>query len=303
MGKSETVRVRVPATTANCGPGFDALGIACNIYNELELTLFTSEILEISISGEGKQYLPTDDSNLIWHVIKDLLQKTNSSYKGAHIKMHNNIPLSHGLGSSAAAIVAGILAFNLAVGEPFSKDEMLKIATDVEGHPDNVAPAIFGGMTISLQDDDAVKTFSFIPQLPIKMIVAVPEFFLATKKARQVLPEKISVKDAAFNIAHASSLVAAMCTGNSDVLRYAFADKLHQPYRAPLIPGMYDVFAAASQAGALGAALSGAGPSLIAFTIGNENTVGEAMVKAFAEHSIDSHYLILDIDTQGAMRI
>lgn len=303
MGKSETVKVRVPATTANCGPGFDTLGIACNIYNELELTLFTNEVLEIAVSGEGKQYLPTDDSNLIWHVIKDLLQKTNSSYKGAHIKMHNNIPLSHGLGSSAAAIVAGILAFNLAVGEPFSKEEMLKIATDIEGHPDNVAPAIFGGMTISLQENDAVKTFSFIPKLPLKMIVAVPEFFLATKKARQVLPEKISVKDAAFNIAHAASLVAAMCTGNSDVLRYAFADRLHQPYRAALIPGMYDVFAAAEQAGALGAALSGAGPSLIAFTIDNENAVGAAMVKAFAAHSIDSHYLILDIDAQGAIRI
>ncbi len=303
MGKTETVKVRVPATTANCGPGFDALGIACNIYNELELTLFTDEILEISISGEGKQYLPADESNLIWNVIKDLLQKTNSPYKGARIKMHNNIPLSHGLGSSAAAIVAGILAFNLAVGEPFSKNEMLKIATDVEGHPDNVAPAIFGGMTISLQEDTNVKTFSFIPKLPLKMIVAVPEFFLATKKARQVLPEKISVKDAAFNIAHASSLVAAMCTGNIDVLSYAFADKLHQPYRAALIPGMYDVFSAARQAGALGAALSGAGPSLIAFTLDNETAVGEAMVKAFASHSIDSHYLILDIDTQGASRI
>ncbi|WP_196594328.1 homoserine kinase [Pectinatus sottacetonis] len=303
MDKSEPIRVRVPATTANCGPGFDTLGIACNIYNELELILLKDETLDITISGEGTSYLPVNEKNLIWKVIKKLLELTKAPYKGAIIKMHNNIPLSRGLGSSAAAISAGILAVNYALGEPFGKQEIFELAAEIEGHPDNVAPVIFGGMTTSLTYKDKVKTFSFIPKIPLKMVVAVPEFFLATKKAREVLPVNISVKDAAFNIGHVSSLVAAMCMGNTEVLTYAFEDKLHQPYRADLIPGMYDVFAAAKHAGALGAAISGAGPSLIAFTIENETTIGQAMVDTFAKHKIDSHYLILDIDKKGACRI
>ncbi|TCS77517.1 homoserine kinase [Pectinatus cerevisiiphilus] len=301
--KSETVIVQVPATTANCGPGFDALGIACNIYNKLELTLTEENKIEIEISGEGVGYLPINEKNLIWKVVKDVIDKTGAAYNGAVIKMHNDVPLSRGLGSSAAAIVAGIVAANYALGEPFNKQDVLEMATAVEGHPDNVAPAIFGGMTVSLCSQSAVKTISFLPKLPLKMIVAVPKFFLSTKKARKALPESIPIKDASFNIAHVASLVAAMCTGNADVLSYAFDDKLHQPYRAELIPGMYDVFAAAKKAGALGAALSGAGPSLIAFSLDNEEEIGRAMVETFSKYQVPSSYLLLNIDTVGTHRI
>ena len=303
MNKSKTVKVRVPATTANCGPGFDALGIACNFYNELELTLLEEDSLKIEVFGEGAGYLPANEKNLIWKVVKGLIDKNNAAYHGAHIIMHNNIPLSRGLGSSAAAIVGGLSAANYALDEPFNNQELLEMATEIEGHPDNVAPAIFGGMTVSLNYKDEIKTISFMPKLNLKMIVAVPEFFLATKKARKALPDKIPLKDAAFNIGHVSSLVAAMCTGNAKVLTYAFDDKIHQPYRAALIPGMYEVFSAAKDAGALGAALSGAGPSLIAFALDNEKTIGQAMVRAFAEQKVKSRYLILDIDTKGACLI
>ncbi|WP_196603966.1 homoserine kinase [Pectinatus haikarae] len=303
LNKSETVKVQVPATTANCGPGFDALGIACNIYNELELTLFRENKLEIEISGEGTGYLPENDKNLIWKVVKSVVEKTDAAYEGAQIKMHNNIPLSRGLGSSAAAIVAGITAANCALGEPFDRQSVLEMATALEGHPDNVAPAIFGGMTVSLCEQNVVKTLSFLPKIDLKMIVAVPEFFLSTKKARKALPEFVSMSDAVFNVAHVSSLIAAMCTGNVDVLSHSFNDKLHQPYRADLIPGMYEVFDAAKAAGALGTAISGAGPSLIAFAVHEEEQIGRAMVAAFSKYQVDSHYLILDIDNKGARRI
>ncbi|WP_231037941.1 homoserine kinase [Pectinatus frisingensis] len=301
--KSKTVKVRIPATTANCGPGFDSLGIACDIYNILELTLYSENYLHIEISGEGTEYIPTDDKNLVWKVIKDLIDITDAPYKGAYIKMHNAIPLSRGLGSSAAAIAGGLSAANYALNEPLDKNGLLKLAASIEGHPDNVAPAIFGGITISFKDADDIRTFSFLPKLALKMIVTVPQFFLSTKKSRKVLPEKVTLKDAAFNISHVAALTAALCTGNAAVLSYAFADKLHQPYRACLIPGMCEVFTAARQAGALGAAISGAGPSLIAFATENEDLIGQAMVQAFAEHNVDSYYMALNIDNTGVCLI
>lgn len=299
---NRTIRVRVPGTSANCGPGFDAIGVACTIYNDLELTLKGEEGLVIEIEGEGAANIPADERNIVLRAIRTLLKRAHrdDEVKGFHIRMTNHIPLSRGLGSSAAAIVAGLKAANALLGNRFSRRELLQLATNIEGHPDNVAPAIFGGFTISVVTRGRVECFSLMPRMPLKLVVAVPQFPLSTRLARSVLPEQVRMRDAVFNVSRAALLVAALTKGQPRFLCSAFADALHQPYREKLIPGMRDVFRAARRAGALGASLSGAGPCLIAYTLENEEAVGQAMVEAFKEHEIEAHALQLSIDAHGA---
>ena len=297
-----TVKVRVPGTSANCGPGFDCLGVACTIYNELELTLLEEERLDIEITGDGAENIPVDERNIVWRSIQKLLERAGKAqeYKGAIIRMDNGVPLSRGLGSSATAIVGGLKAANECLGNPFTNRDLLQMATEIEGHPDNVAPAIFGGFTISIVRNGKPECFSLMPKLPLKLVVTVPDFFLPTKAARAVLPAEVPMKDAVFNIGRAAMLTAALCKGNKSFLRSVFDDALHQPYRAKLIPGMYDVFKAARAAGALGASMSGAGPCLIAFTVENADAVGMAMRDAFAKNNVKSQYHVFDIDGTGA---
>ncbi len=304
--KSHTIRVRVPGTSANCGPGFDCIGLACTIYNDLQLTLLREPKLIIETTGEGANNIPTDDRNIVWRSIRTLLERVDAAdiFKGAIIHMENHIPLSRGLGSSAAAIVAGIKAANAILDNPLNRTELLKLATDIEGHPDNVAPALFGGMTVSVVSKGQVQTFSFVPKLRLKLVVAVPDFPLSTRMARQVLPKEIPMKDAIFNIGRASMLIGALIKGKERFLQNAFEDALHQPYRAELIPGMQDVFDAAKNAGALGVAMSGAGPCLIAFTSEKsrvEHEVASSMAQAFLNHDVRTKSLILALDIRGAV--
>ena len=300
-----SVRVRVPATSANLGPGFDALGIACTLYNEMTLTLTHEPGLHISARGEGAAYIPGDERNIVWKSIQYLLERAGrvDEFQGARIRMSNRIPLSRGLGSSATAIVAGLTAANALVDSPFSRDDLLQLATDIEGHPDNVAPAIYGGFTVNTVTDGHVECFSFLPRIFLRLVVMVPDFYLSTKSARQVLPSEVPMKDAVFNISHAAMMVAALARGSEKHLENAFADALHQNYRAPLIPGMFDVFAAAKRAGAYGAALSGAGPCLIAFVPEHRKcteAVAAAMQEAFRAYEIEARPLHLRLDTKGA---
>ena len=299
---NRTIRVRVPGTSANCGPGFDAIGVACTIYNDLELTLQKEAGLVIEIEGEGAGNIPCDERNIVLRAIRMVLKRAHleEEVQGFRLRMTNHIPLSRGLGSSAAAIVAGLKAANALLGNRFSRRDLLQMATSIEGHPDNVAPAIFGGFTISVVTRGRVECFSLMPRMPLKLVVAVPEFPLSTRLARSVLPEEVRMKDAVFNVSRAALLVAALTKGQPRFLRNAFADALHQPYREKLIPGMKDVFRAARRAGALGASLSGAGPCLIAYTLEDEAAGGEAMVEAFAGHEIEAHALQLSIDAHGA---
>lgn len=300
-----SVRVRVPATSANLGPGFDALGIACTLYNEMTLTLTHEPGLHISARGEGAAYIPGDERNIVWKSIQYLLERAGRAdeFQGTRIRMSNRIPLSRGLGSSATAIVAGLTAANALIDSPFSRDDLLQLATDIEGHPDNVAPAIYGGFTVNTVTDGHVECFSFLPRIFLRLVVMVPDFYLSTKSARQVLPSEVPMKDAVFNISHAAMMVAALARGSEKHLENAFADALHQNYRAPLIPGMFDVFAAAKKAGAYGAALSGAGPCLIAFVPEHRKCtegVAAAMQDAFRAHEIEARPLHLRLDTKGA---
>ena len=307
-GKSmaeKCVRVRVPGTSANCGPGFDCLGLACTVYNDLELRLTREPGLSITMTGEGATNIPCDNRNIVWRSAQYLLEKAgkDKEYRGAVIHMENRVPLSRGLGSSATAIVAGLTAANALIGNPFNRREILQFATDIEGHPDNVAPAIFGGFTVNAVTNGRVDCFSFLPRFRMKFVVAVPNFPLSTRMARKVLPTEVPMKDAIFNIGRASMLVAALTRGNERYLRLGLDDALHQPYRAELIPGMYDVFKAARRAGAAGATLSGDGPCLIAYVLERrhaEEAVGKAMLEAFRKHDVDARILTLDLDTHGA---
>lgn len=302
---NRSIKVRVPGTSANCGPGFDSIGLACTVYNDLELTLLKESRLDIKMMGEGAANIPTDERNIVWRSVQYLLDRAGlqDEYRGAIIRMDNHVPLSRGLGSSATAIVAGLKAANALIDNKFNRRELLQLATDIEGHPDNVAPAIYGGFTVSTVTKGEVECFSFLPKFRMKLIVAVPDFPLPTKKARAVLPEAVPMKDAVNNISRAAMLVAALCKGNHKFLKNVFEDALHQPYRASLIPGMYDVFSAAREAGALGASLSGAGPCLIAYALERADCaerVGEAMKAAFRAHNVVSNIMIMDLDTRGA---
>ena len=299
------VSVRVPGTSANCGAGFDCLGLATTIYNYLDLTLLRNSKVIVEAKGEGSENIPRGKRNLTWAAINRLLQEVGreNEFKGAFIRMRNNVPISRGLGSSSTAIVAGLVAANEILGSPLNRQQLLKLATELEGHPDNVAPALFGGFTVSVMDNGEVQTFSFLPRIRLKLIVAVPDFELSTRTARKVLPRNVSMRDAVFNISRASMLVAALIEGREDLLPLAFDDALHQPYRKKLVPGMSEVFEAAKSAGALGAAISGAGSCLIAFSSARtqlEEKIAAAMVETFKAHDVKSKALILDVDRHGA---
>lgn len=300
-----SITVKVPASSANCGAGFDVLGAACTLYTELTLTLSTEPGLTFDFAGEGAENIPKDAHNIIWRSIEYVLKKAGEekTYVGGQIVMKNAVPLSRGLGSSAAAIVSGMKAANVIVGNRFSRSELLNFATDMEGHPDNVAPAIFGGFTINVVERGTVQCFSFLPKLHLQIVVAVPDFGLPTRDARNILPKTIPMHDAIYNISRASMLVAGLLKGNERFLRCAFDDALHQPYRRKLIPGMTDVIKAAKTNGALGAVLSGAGPSIAAYVAERSRAagaVGAAMADAFAAHGVKARTMILDIDTRGA---
>ncbi len=302
--RTRTVCVRVPGTSANCGAGFDTLGLACDIYNELSLSLTAAPGLDFHIEGEGAGRIPEDERNIVWKSIQLLLSRAGrqEEFRGARICMKNDVPLSRGLGSSAAAIVAGLKAADVLLGGKYNRRELLQMATEIEGHPDNVAPALFGGFTISTRKGSHVECLSFVPHIRLSLVVAVPDFYLSTKKARAALHEEVPLQDAVFNIGRASMLVAALMKGNERYSKYSLDDALHQPYRESLIPGMRDVFRAARQAGALGTVISGAGPCLISFCAersGREEAVGEAMQRAFRKHGVEAAIKQLKLDTSG----
>ncbi|HMM21347.1 MAG TPA: homoserine kinase [Selenomonadales bacterium] len=296
---SNVVKVRVPGTTANCGSGFDTLGIACTIYNEFTLSLTGQDDLTVEVTGEGRDIIPADERNIAVKAVRAVLDRVGWPGRGMHIAMTNAIPLARGLGSSAAAIVAGLVAANAATGNTLSPKDILAMATAFEGHPDNVAPALTGGVTVSFLQDGQPHSLRFVPPSALSLVVAVPAFTLATELARQALPQTVPFSDAVFNVSRAALLSVALCQGEFGLLRYALEDRLHQPYREKLVPGMPEVFAAAMNNGALGVALSGAGPCLMAFADRNEAAIGEAMVQAFKDIGVTAAYLSLNIDTEG----
>ena len=299
---NKKVTVRVPATSANCGPGFDTLGLACNLYNYFTYELI-DQGLSLKIEGEGTEKLKAGKNNLAFLSFYKVWDMIVSSKTGLSVIMSKNIPLSRGLGSSSTAIVAGLVAANHLTGNTLSKNEIVQLATEIEGHPDNVAPAILGGMTISYVDNGRASSLKFLPLKPFKLVAVVPDMPLATSLARRAIPKTVPHQDAVFNTSRAALLVGAMLTGDYQHLAAGLDDRLHQPYRAHLIPGMEDAFKAAVNNGAFNAIISGAGSTLMAYVPINVSceAVGEAMCKVLSEHDLHSVFHILDIDTEGAV--
>jgi len=296
------VRLAVPATTANLGPGYDCLGLALALHNCLEI--MPAAKWQLSIRGEGADSLPRDESNLVWQSMCRLWRETETPIPRVGINMENRIPLGRGLGSSAAAIVAGLYAANHWAGTPLAQADLLQLAVDLEGHPDNVAPALLGGFCISVMGAEGVVTQNFAPHPSLRLVACVPLCRLATEKARRALPASVPHTDAVFNLSRTALMAAAITQGRLDLLGLASQDRLHQDYRKDLIPGFDEVVAAALAAGALACVLSGAGPTMLAL-LGPDGgrEVGEAMVSAFASSGIRADYAMLRPDIQGVREI
>lgn len=283
----QSVTVRVPATTANLGPGFDCLALALDLWNTCSFLVEPGGV-RVEVLGEGAGQLPIDDKNLIATAFfKTYRYQGHGLPPGVKISCDNRIPLGSGLGSSAAAVLAGIVAANTLLGDPLSKLEMLEIAYEMEGHADNAAAALFGGLTLVTSEPNGSLIVQSLPCSPWQIVATLPDFPLPTVQARRALPEQVSLQDAVFNIGHAVLVADALRSGKRDLLAKALQDRLHQPYRLNLIPGAAAAIQAAQVLGAP-AALSGAGPSVIAFTEGNPQQVQAVMQNAFTTAGLTS---------------
>jgi homoserine kinase len=291
------VTVSIPATTANLGPGFDCLGLALNLRNQITIGERPAG-LSIEVHGEGKGKIPEDHRNLAAQAAERFFAYSGRRPSGLFIHQHNQIPVGSGLGSSAAAVVGGMLAASALQEERISMREVLDLAVEMEGHPDNIAPALFGGLTL-VNRLDRGWFVEQIPIQPLQVIVVLPDYDLPTAQARAALPQQVPLQDAVFNAGRVGLLTWALAHGQYDRLAIAMQDRLHQPYRLNLVPGMSQAFEAAIGAGASGVALSGAGPSVVAFAPGGLNKIGSAVSKAFASAGLSSRTWILSADERG----
>ena len=296
------VCVKVPATTANLGPGFDCLGMALKLYNTVEMEEIGNGLC-IEVEGDGKSGIPTDEENIVYKAALKVFKAVGYVPKGLKIKLKNDIPLCRGLGSSAAAIVGGIVAANVLSGKKLDKYKMLKLANQMEGHPDNVAPALLGGIIISTVIKNNIEYIKIKPPAGLKAVVAVPDFQLSTKLAREVLPKGVPFEDAVFNVSRVSLLIACLYSGDLSKIKFAVEDRLHQNYRAKLVPGMEEVFREAYNAGARGVVLSGAGPTLLALAGDNFDAIADAMCKTFKKYGIKTSIMQLEPSDGGAITV
>lgn len=293
------ITVRVPATTANLGPGFDCLGLALNLWNEANFSLEGSGLC-IELQGEGIGSLPIDSSNAVAQGFFLFLKARHLPHPpGLKILCRNRIPPASGLGSSASALLIGLLAANGLYGSPASLEEILTLACEVEGHADNISAALYGGLTLSIHEAQGWLVRRY-PVPPLQVVLALPAINLPTRVARAALPEQVSREAAIHNIGRTALMIEALTTGNLELLSRAIHDCLHQPYRLQLIPGAAEAMQAARHAGAAGVALSGAGPSLIAFADHHHPEIGTAMQAAFEQAGVSTRILHLTTSLEGA---
>ena len=257
------IHIRIPATSANMGPGFDSIGIAVELYNHIWVEE-QPEGLTIEVKRKQAIPVPTDETNLIYETMKYFYDRKGLSMPGVKIVQEDHIPMIRGLGSSAACIVGGLFAANALAGNLCDRDELAQMAAQLEGHPDNSNPAIFGSMVVGAQNEKEMNHVRL--ELPDDLLFAtmVPDFPVSTADARGVLPNAYTRGDMVFNASRAALLVASMMTGKYENFDMAMEDRVHQPYRAQLIPGMNEIFAHAKEFGAAASYLSGAGSTLMA---------------------------------------
>jgi homoserine kinase len=301
MGPWKRVKVRVPASSANLGPGFDVLGLALGLYNEIEVRL-EGDRLRVAVEGEGAERLQSlGAQNLVARATLGTLRRLGVRDDGLSVHMLNRIPLSRGLGSSSAAAVGGVVAAVALAGAAQGPEEILDLALPLEGHPDNIASALLGGLTVATVVDGRVRCVKLPVPAALRVLAIIPSFQLPTAKARKALPPTVARPDAVFNLGRLALFLAALQTGRLDLLRDAARDRLHQPYRASLIPGMEETLAEGERAGALACFLSGAGPTLLALVAGDSHDVGARMAACWREVSgVAADVQELSIDREGA---
>ncbi len=303
------VSVKVPATTANLGPGFDCLGLALPIYNTItvEETIMPGTGIEINIIDETHEQdlisVPTDENNIVYKAIELLYNSIGQSPSELKITIKTQIPIARGLGSSAAVIVGGLIAANELLGRPADEAALLSIATEIENHPDNITPAVVGGFVVSSLEEDGSVVYSKInwPK-DWNITVCIPDYELSTSIARSVLPAEVPMKDAIFNLKHTAMLVQAVNTHDEKLMKIALDDRLHQQYREKLIPGLTEIKEALKhEDNVLGVVISGAGPSVLVISHGNNlNKIRETVSKVWLDMNVKSKILTLQIEEQGA---
>jgi len=306
---NKKITVHIPATSANMGPGFDVLGVALHLYNEVSLSSdphgfshsYHAPQLAVDIEGEGTAILPRNPTNLVVRAAYKVFEKAGRWPKELHVKLVNRIPLSRGLGSSSAAALGGICAANALTGNTLPEETLLEMAVAMEGHPDNVVPAMSGGFCISGIIDHEVRYLKFPAPASLRAVVCSPDRPLETQEARRVLPSRVPFSAAVFTSSRVAFLVGAILQKRYEWLSFAMEDVLHQPSRAKLIPGLNEAMREARNAGAYGSALSGAGSSVIALAKpgATANHVGHAMQKAFAANHVPSRFRVLALENKG----
>jgi homoserine kinase len=297
-----TVKVSVPATTANLGPGFDCLGAALNQYNYFKFSPIETETpdLTIAITGKEAARVSCDRTNLVYKSFLKLYQYLGQTPPNVTIDIELGVPVARGLGSSATAIVGGLMGGNTLAGEPLSLSEIMELAITIEGHPDNVVPALLGNCQLSVGKAGNWQICPIVWHPDLIPVVAIPNFELSTQEARAVLPTHLSRHDAIFNIARLGLLIKALETGNRDWLIMALDDRLHQPYRQMLIKGYNSLKKAAMSVGAYGVVISGAGSTVIALTSSEHaEQVSLAMTDAWMHIGIEAEALLLSLDLNG----
>lgn len=294
--------VQVPASTTNLGAGFDVLGLALQLYLRVDLQETANSKPEFQLLGEGAHHLPANEENLLWKVTRRVFEGEKEPLPTVCLRIENQIPLARGLGSSAAAIVAGIGCFEALTGRELSPDKFFQYAFEFENHPDNITAARFGGFTVSAVAEDGKVSFFRAPIAPkLKILLTVPEFHLETQKARAAIPQNLFLRDAVFNLQRSSLTVAALLRNEFHFLRESLRDRLHQPFRASLIPGFEEILRLNQEeiSGLAGICLSGAGPSVLAFAEGNLDEIFSRIAAIFERHGLPSRRFELEVDNQG----
>lgn len=285
------VTVRVPATSANLGPGFDTLGIALDLYGEVGVSW--SDQPARFPAGRGEQIALGAAQAVYQHAGRP-------RPSGLRVTVGGGIPVGRGLGASAVLRVGAVLGANALLGEPFDADALLKMATELEGHADNAAPALLGGFQVVVWTGGEVVHVPVPLPDALRCVLWVPELDMPTGESRKLLPRSLERRDAVHNIGRAALLVAALATGRLDALALATQDVLHQPARSALFPAMFEIFAAAQEAGALAAYLSGGGSSIMALCTGNEQAIGQAMAQRSRGRGVDGRVIVTTPTARGA---
>ena len=301
------VKVRVPATTANMGPGFDCLGMALDIWNTVVVEIDGVETADaasdaniVAVSGEGMGSLPTGSDNLVYKSFRRVFDGIGKPVPPVRISCENEIPLGRGLGSSAAAVAGGLLAGSTFSGANLSRERLLELAAEIEGHPDNAAAVVMGGCRIVVSDGDRFITDAVAIPNELKAVLFVPDVPMPTDEARGILPPTVDRQDAVFNIGRTALLVNALSSGNFEHLGIATEDMLHQPARQKIFFPMKNIFRAAMSAGALGVFLSGAGSSVLALARDREYTIGYEMADAAMKSGVEGAIKVTQPTALGA---